>query len=76
MESLGKSFPAGKDFCLNSGNKKRNHEIFGVFQNLEKKFSKYISFQKIFFFEKIYFKKFHIRFWKTPKISFFHFHFP
>ena len=38
--------------------KKRNHEIFGVFQNLEMKFSKYISFQKIFFFlKKIIFKK-------------------
>ena len=28
------------------GMKKRNHEIFGVFQNLEKKFSKYISREK------------------------------
>ena len=39
------------------GMKKRNHEIFGVFQNLKKKFSKYISFQKFFFFLKIYLER-------------------
>ena len=44
---LSKSFPAGKDFCPNSGDeKKRNHEIFGVFQNLEKIFSQNIFSKK------------------------------
>ena len=44
---LSKSFPAGKDFCPNSGDEKKpNHEIFGVFQNLEKIFSQNIFSKK------------------------------
>ena len=40
-----------------SRKQKLKDEIFGVFQNLEKKFSKYISFQIFFFLKKIIFKK-------------------
>ena len=39
------------------GMKKRNHEIFGVFQNLEMKFLKIIFFKNFFFFLKIYFER-------------------
>ena len=46
------------------GNTKRNHEIFGVFQNREMKFI-FKLFLKIFFFEKIILKmNFISRFWK------------
>ena len=46
-----------KNFAQIQGMKKQNHEFFGVFQNLEKKFSKYISFQNFFFFGKIYLER-------------------
>ena len=43
---LSKSFSGGKDFCPNPVEKQKpNHEIFGVFQNLEK-FSLKIYFQE------------------------------
>ena len=52
------------------GMKKRNHEIFGVFQNLEMKILSKLFFKFFFFFlKKIYFRDFISRFWKTPKIS-------
>ena len=55
---------------------KRNHEIFGVFQNLEKKFSKYISFQKFFFLKKLFSRNFIPDFGKPQKFHDFVFHPP
>ena len=39
-----------KNFAQIQGMKKQNHEIFGVFQNLEMKFLKIIFFKNFFFF--------------------------
>ena len=73
---LSKSFPAGKDFCPNSGDeKKRNHEIFGVFQNLEKIFSQNIFSRKKKIFEMKYILRISSQILENPKnfmISFFH----
>ena len=49
-EGWGNLFQEEKISAKTQGMIKRNHEIFGVFQNLEKKFSKYISLQIFFFF--------------------------
>ena len=45
-EGWGNLFQEEKISAKTQGMIKQNHEIFGVFQNLEKKFSKYISREK------------------------------
>ena len=46
LKVWGNLFRREKISAKTQGMKKRNHKIFGVFQNLEKKFLKYISSQK------------------------------
>ena len=49
------------------GMKKRNHEIFGVFQKSGMKFLEIYLTSKFFFFRKIYFKKFLLQILENPK---------
>ena len=51
LKVWGNLFRREKISAKTQGMIKRNHAILGVFQNLEKKFSKYISLQ-IFFFSR------------------------
>ena len=54
MESCRNLFPPEKISAQTQGMKKRNHEIFGVFQNLEKIFSQNIFSRKKKIFEMKY----------------------
>ena len=73
-EGWGNLFQEEKISAKTQGMIKRNHEIFGVFQNLEKKFSKYISLQIFFFSRENIFQEISSQILENPKnfmISFF-----
>ena len=70
LESCRNLFPPEKISAQTQGMKKNQIMKFLGFSKIWRKFSLKIYFQEKKIFEmKIYFKKFHPRFWKTPKIS-------
>ena len=73
---MSKSFPAGKDFCPNSGDEKNKIMKFLGFSKIWIDFSLQIYFQeKKKFGNEIYFENFHLQILENPKnfmILFFH----
>ena len=72
---LSKSFPAGKDFCPNSGDEKNEIMKFLGFSKIWRKFSLKIYFQKKKIFEMKYILRISSQILENPKnfmISFFH----
>ena len=75
LESCRNLFPPEKISAQTQGMKKRNHEIFGVFQNLEKIFSQNIFSRKKKIFEMKYILRISSQILENPKnfmILFFH----
>ena len=68
-EGWGNLFQEEKISAKTQGMIKRNHEIFGVSKIWDEILKIYFTSKFFFFSREIYFKKFHPRFWKTPKIS-------